>query len=102
MKVYQSAIFISLHQAGCVREAQSWEKLIRASTQQETMESAWSKEVLLLCKFRLMQSQEVLFFKKNLHSDIFCFLLDSVKCIVKSKGMCRSIPFTHGTAGYPL
>lgn len=81
MKAYESAIFISTHQAGCISEAQSWEKMIRGSTQEETMESAWSKEVWLLCKFRLVPSREVLFKENNAMSEktstqLFWFLLD--------------------------
>ena len=51
VKGYKSATFISFHQAGCISEAQSWEKMIRETAQEETMASAWSKEVYLVCKF---------------------------------------------------
>ncbi|XP_020603545.1 cation channel sperm-associated protein subunit delta-like [Orbicella faveolata] len=39
----------TMKEAGCISEAQSWEKMIRGSTQEETMESAWSKENYQSC-----------------------------------------------------
>ena len=37
-------LFLFLNQAGCISEAQSWEKMTKAM-QVPSMESAWNKEV---------------------------------------------------------
>lgn len=52
----KSALFVYLNQAGCISEAQSWQKMIRESMQVENMESAWSKEVWLVWNSRLVQT----------------------------------------------
>lgn len=50
VKAYENAILIFSHQAGCISEAQSWEKMVRESTQEESrMETAWSMQVYLAC-----------------------------------------------------